>query len=111
MTVRTTPRLPARHRTNDRLVHEISLDRVSRNVELLVPDRFDAQCGKATPHDVTVGKALAEVLSGGDTDITETIGEDDLLKLERDVFVAISHNPASVARVSHMLKTGKPLRN
>jgi 3-hydroxyacyl-CoA dehydrogenase len=60
---------------------------------------------------VTVGKALAEVLSGGDTDITETIGEDDLLKLERDVFVAISRNPASVARVSHMLKTGKPLRN
>ena len=43
--------------------------------------------GKATPHDVTVGKALAEVLSGGDTDITETLSEDDLLKLERDVFV------------------------
>jgi len=67
--------------------------------------------GKATPHDVTVGKALAGVLSGGDTDITEALGEDDLLDLERDAFVALSRNPASIARVSHMLKTGKPLRN
>ncbi len=67
--------------------------------------------GKATPHDVTVGKALAGVLSGGDTDITETIGEDGLLALERDAFVALSKTSESVARVTHMLKTGKPLRN
>ncbi len=67
--------------------------------------------GKATPHDITVGKALAGVLSGGDTDITETVTEDHLLGLERDAFVALSRTPASIARVSHMLKTGKPLRN
>ncbi len=67
--------------------------------------------GKATPHDVTVGKALAGVLSGGDTDITETVSEDGLLALERDAFVALSRTPESTARVSHMLKTGKPLRN
>ncbi|HIM43536.1 MAG TPA: 3-hydroxyacyl-CoA dehydrogenase, partial [Rhodospirillales bacterium] len=67
--------------------------------------------GKATPHDVTVGKALAGVLSGGDTDITETVSEDGLLALERNAFVALSRTPASIARVSHMLKTGKPLRN
>ena len=67
--------------------------------------------GKATPHDVTVGKALAGILSGGDTDITETIGEDQLLRLEMDAFVALSRTSASTARVSHMLKTGKPLRN
>ena len=67
--------------------------------------------GKATPHDVTVGKALAGVLSGGDTDITETVSEDGLLALERNAFVALSRTPESTARVSHMLKTGKPLRN
>jgi len=67
--------------------------------------------GKATPHDVTVGKALAGVLSGGDTDITKTIGEDGLLALERDAFVALSKTSESVARVTHVLKTGKPLRN
>jgi 3-hydroxyacyl-CoA dehydrogenase len=67
--------------------------------------------GKATPHDGVVGKALAGVLSGGDTDITGTIGEDELLALERKAFVALSKTPASIARVTHMLKTGKPLRN
>ena len=67
--------------------------------------------GKATPHDVVVGKALAKVLSGGKTDITESLTEDDLLDLERDAFVSLARHPASIARVSHMLKTGKPLRN
>ena len=67
--------------------------------------------GKATPHDVVVSKALAKVLSGGKTDITESLTEDDLLDLERDAFVSLARYPASIARVSHMLKTGKPLRN
>jgi 3-hydroxyacyl-CoA dehydrogenase len=67
--------------------------------------------GKATPHDVVVGKQLAAVLSGGDTDITETLGEDDLLALEREAIVRLARHPASVARVAHILKTGKPLRN
>ena len=67
--------------------------------------------GKATAHDTVVGKALAGVLSGGATDITETLDEDALLGLERDAFVALARNPASIARISHMLKTGKPLRN
>ena len=58
-----------------------------------------------------MGKALAGVLSGGDTDITETVSEDGLLALERNAFVALSRTPASIARVSHMLKTGKLLRN
>jgi 3-hydroxyacyl-CoA dehydrogenase len=67
--------------------------------------------GKATPHDVVVGKQLAAVTSGGDTDMTETLGEDDLLALEREAIVRLARHPASVARVAHMLKTGKPLRN
>ena len=67
--------------------------------------------GKATPHDVVVGKALARVLSGGETDMTETLAEEDLLALERRAFLALARHPASIARVGHMLKTGKPLRN
>lgn len=69
------------------------------------------RAGRATPHDVVVSRALAGVLSGGATDITESLDEDDLLRLEREAFVSLAHNPASVARISHMLKTGKPLRN
>ncbi len=41
----------------------------------LAVDGF-AQQGKATPHDVVVADALAEVLSGGETDITEIVTED-----------------------------------
>jgi 3-hydroxyacyl-CoA dehydrogenase len=67
--------------------------------------------GKATAHDVVVSRALAGVLSGGKTDITESLSEDELLDLERRAFVSLARNPASIARVSHMLKTGKPLRN
>ncbi|NKB55978.1 MAG: 3-hydroxyacyl-CoA dehydrogenase [Alphaproteobacteria bacterium] len=67
--------------------------------------------GKATPHDAVVATALADVLSGGATDITDALNEDELLGLERDAFVRLAQNPASIARVSHMLKTGKPLRN
>jgi 3-hydroxyacyl-CoA dehydrogenase len=67
--------------------------------------------GKATAHDVTVGRSLATVLSGGDTDMTASLGEDDVLALERQGFLALARQPASIARVAHMLRTGKPLRN
>ena len=67
--------------------------------------------GKATPHDAVVGTALAKVLSGGDTDMTEPIAETTILKLERDAFMGLVRQPATLARVSHSLKTGKPLRN
>jgi len=67
--------------------------------------------GKATPHDVVVSGALAEVLSGGDTDITLTVDEGGLLRLEREGFMRLAHHPDTLARIEHMLTTGKPLRN
>lgn len=67
--------------------------------------------GKATPHDEVVSKALATVLSGGNTDITKELSEQDLLDLELDVFMELVHNEATLDRLEHMLDTGKPLRN
>jgi 3-hydroxyacyl-CoA dehydrogenase len=67
--------------------------------------------GKATPHDEVVAGQLAVVLSGGTTDITETVSDDDLLKLERQAFMTLARHPATLARIEHMLETGKPLRN
>lgn len=67
--------------------------------------------GKATVHDAVVGKVLAGVVSGGDTDITEPISEAAILKLERNAFMTLVKQPATIARVTHTLKTGKPLRN
>ena len=67
--------------------------------------------GKATRHDVVVAKALAGVLSGGATDITETMSEDAVLKLERRSCMALVKHQATLARIDHTLKTRKPLRN
>ena len=76
----------------------------------LAVDGFAAQ-GKATPHDVVVSKAVARVLTGGDTDPLDTLTEDDMTALERQGFMTLVRNPASLARTEHMLATGKPLRN
>ena len=90
---------------------EISLPGESAAIAIgMVVDGFRLS-GKATPHDVVVSRALATVLSGGKTDITESLNEDDLLDLERNAFVTLARKPASIERVAHMLKTGKPLRN
>ena len=67
--------------------------------------------GKATAHDGTVARALAEVISGGEVDITEEIGEKELMALERKGFLELIRMPATLDRMEHMLETGKPLRN
>lgn len=67
--------------------------------------------GIATPHDATIARQLAIVLSGGDTDPLDTLGEAEILKLEREAIIALAKTPQTRARVAHMLKTGKPLRN
>jgi 3-hydroxyacyl-CoA dehydrogenase len=67
--------------------------------------------GKATAYDAVVAEKLAEVLSGGDADITVETSEDQLLALERRAFLALLHEPRTLARIEHMLETGKPLRN
>jgi 3-hydroxyacyl-CoA dehydrogenase len=67
--------------------------------------------GQATAHDAVVAKRLAVVLTGGDTDVTEPTTEDDLSRLEREAFMELVRTPATLARIEHMLETGKPLRN
>ncbi len=76
----------------------------------LVLDDF-RRAGKATDHDVTVGKKLAHVLAGGKVDPTETLTEDKLLNLERAAIVSLLRTSPTLDRIEHMLETGKPLRN
>lgn len=70
-----------------------------------------AALGRVTPHDIVVCAALADALSGGEADITEEITDETLLALERRNFMALLKTPATLARVEHMLETGRPLRN
>jgi 3-hydroxyacyl-CoA dehydrogenase len=67
--------------------------------------------GMATEHDGVVSRRLAVVVTGGDTDPTETLTEDDLSRLEREAFMDLLRTPGTLARIEHMLETGKPLRN
>ena len=67
--------------------------------------------GKVTAYDVQVADSLATVLSGGDCDMTEPLLEQDVLNLECQVFTEIVKQEGTMARLDHMLKTGKPLRN
>ena len=70
-----------------------------------------AKTGKASPHDLVVVDHLGMVLTGGDTDATREIPEERLSELERQAILALIRTPATIARMEHMLETGKPLRN
>jgi len=67
--------------------------------------------GKVTEYDVNIGNNLATVLTGGDCDILEPLSEQNILDLEQQVFTKIVHQEGTLARLEHMLTTGKPLRN
>ena len=78
-------------------------------LELAVKDL--ALSGQATPHDIVVTRELARILTGGDADITESLEEDEILEMERAAIGWLGRQPDSLARMEHMLETGKPLRN
>ena len=90
---------------------EISLPGASAKAAMGLAVRNFLLLGKATAHDEVVAEQLAEVLSGGDTDMTETLDTDALLALERKAFMRLVREAGTMARIEHMLETGKPLRN
>jgi 3-hydroxyacyl-CoA dehydrogenase len=62
-------------------------------------------------YDAFLAKRIAYVMSGGEVKTGSAVDEDTLLKLERDAFVDFCKEEKTIARIDHMLKTGKPLRN
>ncbi|RPG98170.1 MAG: 3-hydroxyacyl-CoA dehydrogenase/enoyl-CoA hydratase family protein [Candidatus Pelagibacter sp. TMED106] len=62
-------------------------------------------------HGMIVGKELANVLSGGDTNINKTLSEENLFKLELDSFMSLMETKETQNRIKHTLATGKPLIN
>ena len=92
-------------------VEAVSLPGETGKVAMAMAVQSFRQLGKATPHDEVVSMALADVLSGGSTDMTESLDESDLLALEIDTFMKLIRHPDTLDRMEHMLETGKPLRN
>ena len=62
-------------------------------------------------HGVEVGKELANVLSGGNTNIDKDINEDEFFELELNSFMRLIETKKTQERIKHTLKTGKPLIN
>ncbi len=90
---------------------ELNLPGATARAGLEMAVRGFVKKGAATPHDAAVGRELARVLSGGGADFTDPVSEDRVLELERDAIVNLVKTPQTRDRISHMLKTGKPLRN
>jgi 3-hydroxyacyl-CoA dehydrogenase len=64
-----------------------------------------------TQYDAFLAKRIAFVISGGETRDNSSVEENVILNLEREAFVDFWKEEKTMARVEHMLKTGKPLRN
>ncbi|WP_411832041.1 3-hydroxyacyl-CoA dehydrogenase/enoyl-CoA hydratase family protein [Pseudoxanthomonas mexicana] len=62
-------------------------------------------------YDYEIATRIATVLCGGEIDRGSLVDEEWLLKLERQHFVELAQQEKTQARIGHMLKTGKPLRN
>jgi len=66
---------------------------------------------KILEHGMEVGKKLAFVLSGGNTNIDKELFEDDMYALEREAFIQLIQMEKTQARIKHTLSTGIPLVN
>ncbi len=62
-------------------------------------------------YDYEIAERIASVLCGGKVDRGALVDEEWLLTLERQHFVELAQQEKTQARIGHMLKTGKPLRN
>jgi 3-hydroxyacyl-CoA dehydrogenase len=67
--------------------------------------------GFISSYDEHVGKKLAYIFSGGNLPDGSEVTEQYLLDLEREAFISLCGEPKTQARIEHMLKTGRPLRN
>ncbi len=65
--------------------------------------------GYITPHMETIAKRAAFCLAGGDVPSGTPVGEDYLLRLEREAFVDLWKTEETQKMAEHMMTTGKPL--
>jgi 3-hydroxyacyl-CoA dehydrogenase len=69
------------------------------------------QGGFISEYDEFIAGKLAYILTGGDVLTGALITEQQMLDLEREAFVSLCGEKKTQERITHMLKTNKPLRN
>jgi len=67
--------------------------------------------GRLGPHDAAIAEKLVTILTGDGCDPLRPVPEEMLYAAEREAVVALCRTPQTLARIEHMLETGKPLRN
>lgn len=67
--------------------------------------------GHISDHDRLIATRVATVMCGGDIEGGSLVDEQWLLDLERQHFMELIATEKTQARIEHMLKSGKPLRN
>ncbi|MFZ0613030.1 MAG: 3-hydroxyacyl-CoA dehydrogenase NAD-binding domain-containing protein [Desulfobacterales bacterium] len=67
--------------------------------------------GFISDYDALLARRIAFVISGGEVRANGELDEEAILTLERRTFMDLLRQEKTVARIDHMLKTGKPLRN
>jgi 3-hydroxyacyl-CoA dehydrogenase len=96
------PPMPARH---VRVAGDVGIATFRMLLVNMLEGRFISE------YDAEIATRIATVLCGGEIDRNALVDEDWLLRLEREHFVALAQQDKTQARIEHMLKTGKPLRN
>jgi 3-hydroxyacyl-CoA dehydrogenase len=65
----------------------------------------------ASPHDALLARKVAHVMCGGNVAAGTLLTEQNYLDLEFEAFLSLCGEEKSLARIEHMLKNNKPLRN
>jgi 3-hydroxyacyl-CoA dehydrogenase len=67
--------------------------------------------GRISDHDALIARKIARIMTGGDLPHPTSVSEQYLLDLEREAFLSLCGERATLERIGHTLKTGKTLRN
>lgn len=92
---------------------ELKYFALGRDYKALAQGQLDAQrVGNfISDHDYKITLSVADVLSGGDLPRNTYINQRYLQKLEKQKFLMLLQDEKTYNRITHMLDTGKPLRN
>ena len=88
---------------------KLSGENVRKKMHKILEELYNDK--KIQDHGMVVGKELAYVLSGGDTDLNKEISEEQMYKLELNSFMKLIETQKTRDRITFTLKTGKPLIN
>jgi 3-hydroxyacyl-CoA dehydrogenase len=69
------------------------------------------EAGNITEYEAHLGNKLVYILCGGDVTRPSVAPEQYFLDLEREAFKSLCGEPKTLARMEHLLKKGKVLRN